>query len=98
MTEQKLKIYVDEFEKLIFVDADERNKRTLWVRCNISISGAVFMANVYQPFKNHLDKTGLVRNITVKIGHKIKGKVAPHNYLFIEFEDEKSAKKCLRLI
>lgn len=98
LSESKLNIYVDEFEKLVHVSAEERKKRTLWIRCNLTMTALTFRNYVLKPFQNNLAKTGLVRNIGAKIGHPIKGKSYPRNYLFIEFEDERSAKKCMRLI
>jgi hypothetical protein len=98
LSNQKSKLYVDEFEKLAHINDEERKKRTLWIRCNMIMTGLVFRTNVLAPFKTNLTKTGLVRNIGLKIGHKLKGKTHPHNYMFIEFEDERSAKKCMRLI
>lgn len=89
---------MDEFEKLVHVNDEERNKRTLWVRCNLTMAGYVFKTSILAPLQKNLYKTGLVKNIGVKIGHKLKGKTHPHNYLFIEFDDEKAAKKCMRLI
>ena len=38
LTENKSTLYVDEFEKLIHVNATDRNKRSLWVRCHFSVS------------------------------------------------------------
>lgn len=39
LTEQKHKLFVDEFEKLVHINAEERNLRTLWIKCTLTLTG-----------------------------------------------------------
>ena len=56
------------------------------------------LSEILVPIVRKLKDLGLVHSFKYRIGHTIKGKTYPRVYCFVEFEDEKSVQKSMRLI
>lgn len=95
VSETKMKIYVDEFERVFDKKDEKRKKVSIWIRLHNTLTGA-FVKQTMEKFKANRRHVGLVRSMIFRRGGKISGKDHAHNYCFIEFEDENSVKKCMR--
>lgn len=98
MKEENLKIYVDQFESMLYQNA-ERMKKTMWFGPvdAAHIQGTV--SQLRQTFFHTKTGCGLIKSIRIRKGKKINGKLTPSsNYIFVEFENEKQMGKVARLM
>ena len=96
---EKMKIYVDSFERL-YKQSDDRMKRTIWF-------GPIAAGNYEQAYSRlnmikqfNISKTGMFKSpIQFKNAKKIPNRQGkPNVYMFVEFEDEASVANVTKMV
>lgn len=98
MKEENLKIFIDQFESMLYQDT-ERIKKTMWfgpVDAHLANYSTSTLRTMYF---NTRTGCGLIKSLRFMKGKKVNGKQSPSSfYLFVEFENEKQLGKVARLI